>query len=67
MSKYDNLSFLKQTKARVEHICSICGEIIVPGEIYWKENLQDKFLHNLHAKKYCDICYKEHLENKRII
>lgn len=62
MGKYSHLTVLKQTKARVRHICYDCGQEIFPGETYWKEYVQDKFLHNLHAKKYCAVCYKKYLE-----
>lgn len=61
MGKYDHLKVLKQVKARTRHICSDCGNEILPGDVYWKEHIEDKFLHNLHAKKYCTACYKRHM------
>lgn len=59
MSKYRDLISLKKTKARTFHICSNCGEHISPGDIYYIEYIQNKFLHNLHAKKFCDKCYQK--------
>jgi len=61
MGKYSHLPVLKQIKARTRHICYDCGKEISPGETYWKEHVQDKFLHSLHAKKYCAVCYKKHM------
>jgi len=51
MSKYNDFKYLKKTKARVNHICSNCGEEINPGSYYYAESIKDKFLHSLHAKK----------------
>jgi hypothetical protein len=59
MNKYNNLKFVKKTKARVNHQCNYCGEIIQTGEFYYAENLKDKFLHSLHRKKLCSDCYKK--------
>lgn len=55
-SKYDSLKRLKKTKARVDHSCSQCGATIAKGEIYFREEIAGRFLHNLHAKKYCHKC-----------
>jgi len=60
MSKYNSLKILKKVKARTNHICSKCGKEINPNDIYYKEHINDKFLHNLHAKKYCISCYKKY-------
>ena len=60
MSKYNNLKVLKKTKARTQHLCSKCNKAVLPGVIYYKEHIEDKFLHSLHAKKYCSECYKKH-------
>lgn len=60
MSKYNNLKFLKKTKARVEHRCQNCGELIGPGALYYSEKLRDRFLHTLHEKKFCEQCYKKY-------
>jgi hypothetical protein len=60
MSKYDSLKVLKQTKARVDHDCASCGHSIPKGEIYYREHIADKFLHSLHARKYCTRCFEKH-------
>ena len=58
MSKYDNLKFFKETKARTNHFCSNCGQQIYPGDVYYAEEMKDKFLHSLHRKKLCKECYQ---------
>jgi hypothetical protein len=63
MNKYDNLKIWKQTKARVNHSCINCEKQINVGELYYAEELKDKFLHSLHRKKLCNKCYQE-LMNK---
>ena len=57
MSKYDNLKYLKKVSARTNHTCYNCSEIIHYGDIYYIEQIDDKFLHNLHAKKFCSNCF----------
>ncbi len=59
MSKYDNLKYFKETKARATHLCIICKEKINIGDIYYPEVIKDKFLHSLHRKKLCGKCYKK--------
>jgi hypothetical protein len=59
MSKYDNLIYYKQTKARTEHICMNCHQLIKSGDIYYAEHIKDKFLHSLHSKKFCKQCYQK--------
>jgi len=56
MGKYNNLTVLKQAKARTQHTCYGCGKAILPGEVYYREHIEDKFLHSLHAKAYCSSC-----------
>ncbi|RZN65490.1 MAG: hypothetical protein EF806_00945 [Candidatus Methanoliparum thermophilum] len=51
---------LKENKARSQHICYNCGKEILPGETYYREHIEDKFLHSLHAKIYCSSCYEKH-------
>ncbi|MFH1052043.1 MAG: hypothetical protein V1779_14070 [bacterium] len=34
--------------------------MINQGEYYFIEYLDDRFLHTLHAKKYCCDCYEKH-------
>ena len=57
MSKYDPLKLLKKTKARVDHVCSCCGTVIPKGDVYYREQLADRFLHSLHAKGFCADCF----------
>lgn len=61
-SKYKILTILKETKSRTFHICSKCGSDILPKEMYYVEYIEDKFLHNLNAKKFCSKCYNEYGE-----
>ncbi len=63
MGKYDQLKILKKTKARAHHVCQKCGQEILPKDDYYREHIEDKFLHSLHAKKYCLSCYKEYGED----
>jgi NAD-dependent SIR2 family protein deacetylase len=58
MGKYDNMIVFKETKARVSHACSKCRKEINPGDVYYAEELKDKFLQSLHRKKYCPQCYQ---------
>jgi len=51
MGKYDNLKTLKKTKARTQHVCYKCGKEISSGETYYREHIEDKFLHNVNP--YC--------------
>jgi hypothetical protein len=60
VSKYDNLNFLKKTKARVNHVCSKCDQQIIAGDYYYAEIIKDKFLHTLHNKKFCNDCYEKY-------
>jgi len=60
MSKYSHLKMLRKTKARTQHICHKCGREISTGAIYYREKIKDKFLHSLHAKKYCSVCYEKY-------
>jgi hypothetical protein len=59
VSKYESLKVLKQTKARVDHGCSCCGNSIPKGEIDYREHIADTFLQSLHAKKYCARCFNK--------
>ena len=45
MSKYNNLKFLKRTKARVNHKCDRCGKLINPGDFYYAETLKQVFIY----------------------
>ena len=55
MGKY--VTYLRKTKARVDHRCDNCETIIPTGEYYYKETIEDKFLQSLHAKDFCVKCY----------
>ena len=62
MGKYNGLKVLKKTKARTWHICHNYGKEIQRGVTYYREHIEDRFLHSLHAKKYCASCFEEHRE-----
>lgn len=62
MGKYNQLKYLKKTRARVNHQCSYCGGTILAGEYYYREAIRDKFLQSLHAKSFCPKCYEQHGE-----
>jgi len=59
MGKYNNIKYFKETKARTDHICSNCDEQINTGDIYYPEEIKDRFLHSLHRKKLCKKCYQK--------
>jgi hypothetical protein len=58
MTKYNSLKILKKVKAKTNHICSKCGQEIIQNDIYYKEHIQDKFLHSLHAKNIVHLAIK---------
>ena len=60
MGKYDPLKTLKATKARTQHFCVTCGKEIAVGKTYYREHIEDRFLHSLHSKKYCADCYEKY-------
>lgn len=45
-------------KAKVGHVCSICGNTIRSGEVYYQQGPKDRFLQFLHTKRICSKCYK---------
>ena len=57
MGRYDQIPFRK-VKARTEHKCTKCGDIVQAGEYYYTQ--RDKFLQTLHSPKFCSKCYQEH-------
>lgn len=59
MSKYEDLKYLKPTKANIPHACSNCSGVINKGDVYYSEKLRDIFLHSLHEKKFCAGCYEK--------
>jgi len=62
LGKYDQIRYLKKTKARTLHKCDMCNETITSGEYYYKETQKDKFLHSLNAKCFCSKCYNKYGE-----
>jgi hypothetical protein len=63
MGKYDRLTMLKKTRARRAHTCSKCGDTISIDADYYNEHIQDRFLHSLHARKFCAQCFQKHGES----
>jgi ferredoxin len=51
--------YWKQVKARKIHHCSTCEVEIGIGECYWRESIEDKFLHIINPKKLCHECHYE--------
>jgi len=60
LRKYNQIEYLKKTKARTIHECDMCKGTIEPGEYYYAETQKDKFLHSLHAKSFCSKCYEKY-------
>jgi hypothetical protein len=60
LGKYGDLRYLKKTKARTWHQCSLCSVNIDAGEYYYLETIENRFLHSLHAKRYCSQCYNKY-------
>jgi len=59
LGKYDHIKYLKKTKARTVHHCDRCNDLIEPDEYYYAETEKDRFLHSLHAKRFCSKCYEK--------
>lgn len=59
MGKYNDLAILKRVKARTQHACCSCDKAIARGEFYYREHIEDKFLHSLHSKAFCSSCRQE--------
>ena len=59
MSKYNNLKFLKETKARISHICYNCRAEINKGEIYYPESIGRVNAPGIKLKKFCRKCYEK--------
>lgn len=64
MSKYDSLKFLKETKARIHHICDECGIEIKSGEIYYSESIGKVSAPGIKLKKFCHKCGRKLLNGK---
>lgn len=63
MGKFDSMKILKKTTARTFHRCARCDNVINKGDVYYSEEIKDKFLHSLHKKKFCSRCYEDHGDN----
>ena len=59
MTKYESLKFLKETKARIAHICCSCGTEIRTGEIYYAESIGKVNAPGIRLEKYCYDCGKK--------
>jgi hypothetical protein len=58
MSKYEALKFLKETKARIPHVCDRCGEEIEKGETYYPESTGRVKALGIRLRKFCKECYQ---------
>ena len=63
MLNFDSLTVLKRTKARIGHECDRCGTEIAPTRFYYKEYIENRFLHSLHGVKYCASSFEEEGED----
>ena len=59
MSKYNNLKFLKETKARISHTCYNCRKEIKKGEIYYPESIGRVNAPGTKLRKFCKKCYEK--------
>jgi hypothetical protein len=58
--KYSSESKLLETKASSQYVCHHCSKNIFPGDLYYKEQIEDRFLHSLHIKRFCSSCFEEY-------
>ena len=58
MSKYNHLRILKKVKARTQHVCQKCDQEILPTENYYREHIEDKFLHSLSPRNIAYLVTK---------
>lgn len=59
MNKYDNLKFLKDTKARKPRTCDNCGHNIKKGTIYYKESIGKINAPGIILRGFCETCHVE--------
>lgn len=59
VSKYNSLKFLKETKARISHICDNCKIEIKKGEIYYPESIGRVNSPSIKLRKFCTKCFEE--------
>jgi hypothetical protein len=57
MGRYDDAKFLKQTRARVAHICDRCGKQIKNGEIYYSESIGKINAPGIRLKNFAKIVF----------
>ena len=62
MSKYENLKFLKETKARIPHTCDNCGIEINKGEVYYPESIGRVNAPGFKLRKFCKNCFETYGE-----
>jgi len=60
MMKYDQIKYLKKTRARTIHQCEGCGKLIEPGEYYYVEALKGRVHHIFNSRFFCSKCYEEY-------
>ncbi len=59
MSKYDNLKYLKETKARKSRACDKCVREIEKDETYFKESIDRVNIIGMKLRGFCDKCFRE--------
>ena len=60
MDKYHSLKFLKETKARIPHICNKCGGEIKTKEIYYPESIGRVNAPGIKLEKFCKNCFEKY-------
>lgn len=65
MSKYNTLKFLRETRARIPHICSKCGRDINKGDIYYSESIGRVNAPGVKLRKFCYKCGGNLLSNQK--
>ncbi|HEY40676.1 MAG TPA: hypothetical protein G4O18_02325 [Dehalococcoidia bacterium] len=56
MTKYEQAKYRVRTKARIEHTCFVCGQMIVAGDYYYRERLDMQKPPSLILKEFCEKC-----------